>query len=106
MKFFNGARKHFNDAATDVRYQQWILGRVTSDAVRTEFRDLAPKQEVSFNAGLVDGQAALFEANVRSPHSQRVATQVKRGSQATFRPPFKLAFGAEDRQTKEPSADA
>lgn len=101
VKFLDGARKHFNDAPTDIRYHQWIVGRVTSDALRQQFRALAPKQEVSFSTELVDGQAALFEANVRSSHPGKVAPRVTRGSQTTFRPPFKPAFGAEDRKAEE-----
>jgi hypothetical protein len=100
-KFFNGARKCFNDAATDIRYQQWIVGRVTSDAVRAEFRDLAPKQEVSFSVELVDGQAALFEARVPSRLTRTVGREVTQGMQATFGPDFKPAFGAEARQVEE-----
>lgn len=101
IEFLNRARKRFDDAPTDIRYRQWTLGRISSDAVRAEFRDLRPKQEVSFSTALVDGQAALFEAYVRSPHSRKVATQVKRDSQAIFGPAFKPAFATEDRQGEE-----
>ena len=101
MKFFEGAKKRFNDAATDIRYQQWIVGRVTSDAVLTEFRDLAPKQEVSFSTELVDGQAALFEANLRSPVVRTRARKVKQGLPTTFGPAFKPPFGTEARQVEE-----
>jgi len=101
MKFFDGARKRFNDAATDIRYQQWIAGRVTSDAVRAEFRNLTPKQEASFSTALVDGQAALFEVRVPSRLTRTVGRTVTQGSRATFRPPFKPAFGADARQAEE-----
>lgn len=101
MKFFEGARKRFNDAATDIRYQHWILGRVTSDAVRAEFRDLAPKQEVSFNTELVDGQATLFEARVPSRLTRTIGWKATQGMQATFGPAFKPAFGPETRQVEE-----
>ena len=100
-KFFNGARKRFNDAASDIRYQQWILGRVTSDSVRAEFRDLAPKQEVSFSTELVDGQAALFEASVAPRFARTVGSKVTQGMQATFGPDFKPAFDAEARQVEK-----
>ncbi|HEY6946333.1 MAG TPA: hypothetical protein VI431_14440 [Candidatus Acidoferrum sp.] len=101
MKFFDGARKRFNDAATDIRYQQWILGRVTSDAVRAEFRDLVPKQEVSFSTELVDGQAALFEARVVPRLARTVGTKVTQGMQATFGPAFKPPFGTKAQQVEE-----
>lgn len=101
IEFLNRATKRFDDAPTDIRYRQWTLGRISSDAVRAEFRDLAPKQKVSFTTELVDGQAALFEANVRSPHSLGVATPVKRGSQTIFGPAFKPAFATEARQGEE-----
>ena len=106
LKFFDGARKRFDDAPTDIRYQQWFAGRITSDAVRTEFRNLMPKREILFTTELVDGQVALFQANVRSPHSGGLAKQVKRASQTTFGPPFKPVFGTEDRQAKEKQPDA
>lgn len=101
MKFFDGARKRFNDAASDIRYQQWIVGRVTSDAVRGESRALAPKQEVSFSTELVDGQAALFEARVPSRPTRTVGWKVTQGMRATFGPAFKPAFGTEGRQAEE-----
>jgi hypothetical protein len=101
MEFLNHATKRFDDAPTDILYRQWTVGRISSEAVRAEFCDLRPKQEVSFSTELVDGQAALFEANVRSPHSLRVATQVKRGSQTIFGPGFKPAFATKDRQGEE-----
>lgn len=101
MKFFEGARKRFNDAATDIRYQQWILGRVNSDAVRAEFRDLAPKQEVSFSTEIVDGQAALFEATVPSRLTRAVGRNVTQDMETTFDPAFKPAFGAEARQVEK-----
>lgn len=101
IKFFDYARKRYNDAATDIHYQQWIVGRVTSDAIRAEFRNLAPKQEVSFSAELVDGQAALFEARVPPRLTRTVGRKVTQGTQATFGPAFKPAFGAEARQAEE-----
>lgn len=101
IEFLNRATKRFDDAPTDIRYRQWTLGRVSSEAVRAEFRDLRPKQEVSFTTELVDGQAALFEANVRSPHSRSVATKATRGSQTTFGSAFKPAFATEARQGEE-----
>ena len=101
MKFFDGARKRFNDARTDIRYQQWLVGRITSEAVRAEFRDLAPKQEVSFSSELVDGQGALFEASVPCRLAWTAGRKVKQGMQATFGPAFKPPFGTEARQVEE-----
>jgi hypothetical protein len=101
MEFLNRATKRFDDAPTDIRYRQWILGRVTSEMVRTEFRDLAPKQEVSFNTALVDGQTALFEASVPSRAARTREAKVTLALDRTFGPAFKPAFGAEARQTEE-----
>lgn len=100
-KFLNGATKRFNDAATDIRYQQWVARRVSSDAVQAEFRDLAPKQEVSFSTELVDGQAALFEARAPSRLTRFPGSKVTQDMQATFGPAFKPAFGTDARQVEE-----
>jgi len=48
LEFLNRATKQFNDALTNIRYYQWLQGHVSSDIIRAEFRDLAPKQEVFF----------------------------------------------------------
>ncbi len=88
-------------SSTDIRYHEWTVGRVSSDTVRAEFRDLAPRQEVSFSTELVDGQAALFEASVASRLARTVGSKVTQGMQATFGPPFKPAFATEDRQVEE-----
>lgn len=101
IEFLNRAKKRFDDAPTDIRYRQWTLRRVSSDAVRAEFRDLAPKQEVSFDTELVDGQAALFDANIRSRLAGTVRRKVTQGSQATFGPAFKPAFATEVEQGEE-----
>ena len=101
IEFLNRATKRFDDAPTDIRYHQWILGRVSSDAVRAEFRDLAPKQEVSFNTELVDGQVALFDASVPSRLARTVRRKVTPGTQATFGPAFKAPFAGEAQQTEE-----
>jgi hypothetical protein len=101
MEFLNLATKRFNDAPTDIRYEQWLLGRVSSEVVRAEFRDLAPKQEASFTTVLVDGQATLFEANVPRRAARTEATKVTQGPQTTFGSVFKPAFAAETRQAEE-----
>ena len=66
LEFLNRATKQFNDAPSEIRYYEWVQGRVSSDMVRAQFRDLAPKQEVPFCTELVDGQTALFEPKVSS----------------------------------------
>ena len=101
LEFLNRATKQLNDALTDVRYYQWIEGRVSSDAVRTEFRDLAPKQEVSFRTELVDGQTALFQPSVTRRVSRTGVTKVTQPLHKTFGAGFEPAFGAEERQAQE-----
>jgi hypothetical protein len=101
MEFLNRATKRFDDAPTDIRYHQWILGRVTSEIVRAEFRDLAPKQKVSFGTELVDGQASLFEASGPPRAGRTEASKVTQGTQTTFGSGFKPAFAAEARQAEE-----
>jgi hypothetical protein len=98
LDFLNRATKRFDDAPTDILYQQWALGRVSSDAVRAEFRDLAPRQEACFDTQLVDGQAALFEARAMA----RIAKgKVTPALETTFGGAFKPAFAAEGDQAKE-----
>ncbi len=101
LEFLNRATKQFNDALTEVRYYQWVEGRVSSDAVRTEFRNLAPKQEVSFRTELVDGQAALFEASVPRRVARIGMTKVTKNLQRTFRSAFQPAFAGEVRQAED-----
>jgi len=66
IEFLNEAKKRFNDAQTDIRYEQWLSGQITAGDVSEEFRRLLPRQEVSFRTELVDGQTALFEVRVPS----------------------------------------
>src|SRR4029077_17921389 len=49
IEFLSEAKKRFNDAQTDIRYQQWLNGQITAGAVTEEFRKLAPRREVSFH---------------------------------------------------------
>jgi hypothetical protein len=101
IEFLNRALKRFDDAPTDIRYHQWAGGRVSSDMVRAEFRDRAPKQEVSFRTELVDGQAALFESR-HAPRSRRICEgAVNKTLPASFGSVFKPAFGAEAQQAEE-----
>lgn len=98
LEFLNRATKRFDDAPTDIRYHQWVLGRVSSDAVRAEFRDLAPRQEANFDTELVDGQAALFEARVMARAAKGKVTPAL---ETTFGGAFTPAFAAEVEQAKE-----
>ncbi len=101
IEFLNVAKKRFDDALTDIRYEQWLNGQITAGAVTEEFRRLAPRREVSFRTELVDGQSALFEARVpsrnREPGDQEVTDRI----QQTFGPDFKAPFGRETQQAEE-----
>ena len=101
LEFLNRANKQFNDALTDIRYRQWLQGRASSDSVRAEFRDLAPKQQVSFRTELVDGQTGLFQPSVIPRVSRAAVTQVTQPSEETFSSDFEPAFGAHERQAQE-----
>jgi len=101
LEFLNRATKQFNDALTDIRYCQWLQGRASSDMIRAEFRDLAPKQEVSFRTELVDGQTALFQPSVARRVSRAGVTKVTQPLQGTFGAGFDPAFGVEERQAQE-----
>ncbi len=106
IEFLNEANKRFDDALTDIRYEQWLHGQITAGAVSEEFRRLAPRREVSFRMELVDGQTALFEPRVPSRNCETRDQQVTNRSQATFGPAFKAPFGGETQQAHEKSPDA
>jgi hypothetical protein len=101
LEFLNRATKQFNDALTDIRYYKWLQGRTSSDMIRAEFRDLAPKQEISFRTELVDGQTALFQPSVTRRVSRTGVTKVTQPLHKTFGAGFGPAFGAEERQAQE-----
>jgi hypothetical protein len=101
IEFLNVAKKRFDDALTDIRYQQWLHGQITAGAVTEEFRRLAPRREVSFRTELVDGQAALFEARAPSGNRENREPEVKDRSRATFGPDFKPPFVGETQQAEE-----
>jgi hypothetical protein len=101
LEFLNRSTKEFNDALTDIRYHQWLQGRASSDMIRAEFRDLAPRQEVSFRTELVDGQTALFQRSVARRVSRIGVTKVTPSLEGTFGAGFEPAFGAEERQAQE-----
>ena len=76
-------------------------GKITCDVVMKRFRELAPTREVPFRTELVDGQAALFEANLASRKSRRTETQVNGTVESTFRTGFRPVFGAETQKAEE-----
>ena len=95
------AQKRFTDARIESLFEPWMHGKITVDVVMNQFRQLAPKRQVSLRTELVDGQAALFEANLprRSPHQRE--TQVTHSAEATFGTDFKPVFGAGREQPTE-----
>ncbi len=101
IEFLNEAKKRFDDALTDIRYEQWLNGQITAGAVTQEFRRLAPRREVSLRAELVDGQAALFEATAPSRNRETAAAGVTDGLQPTFGSAFKSVFEENSRQPEE-----
>jgi len=78
-----------------------MRGQITCDVVMKGFRDLAPKREVALRTELVDGQAALFEANLPSRKSRKTETQVKGAGESTFRTGFRPVFGLETQKAEE-----
>jgi hypothetical protein len=96
-----GYKKRFNDALTDIRYEQWLKGEITAGAVSEEFRRLAPRREVSFRSELVDGQTALFEARVPSKNRAPGDQEVTDNLQPTFGSAFKPAFEGNAHQAEE-----
>jgi hypothetical protein len=101
IEFLNDAKRRFDDALTDIRYQQWLKGQITAGDVSEEFRRLAPRREVSFRTELVDGQTALFEARVSSGNRDPGAHEVTDSLQPTFGSAFNPAFEGNTRQAEE-----
>ncbi len=101
IEFLNEAKERFDDALTDIRYEQWFNGQITAGAVSEEFRRLAPRREVSFRTELVDGQTALFEARVPSKNREPGKHEVTNSSQPTFGSAFGPAFEGNALQTEE-----
>ena len=101
IEFLNEAKKRFNDALTDIRYEQWLKGEIAAGEVSEEFRRLAPRREVSFGTELVDGQTALFEARVPSKNRELGEREVTDSLQPTFGSAFKPAFEGDARQAEE-----
>jgi hypothetical protein len=101
VEFLNQATKRFDDALTNIRYREFVEGRITAGAVTAEFRRLAPKREVSFRTELVDGQAALFEPSLPHRRRQQTGAEVTGSSESTFGSAFNPAFGAGAQETEE-----
>jgi hypothetical protein len=101
IEFLNEAKKRFNDALTDIRYEQWLKGQITAGDVSEEFRRLAPRREVSFRTELVDGQTALFEARVSSKNRELGDHEVTDSSQPTFGSAFGPTFEGNSRQAEQ-----
>jgi hypothetical protein len=101
IEFLNEATKRFTDARTEVLYRPWREGQITVNVVTETFRRLAPPREVFFCTELVDGQATLFEANLRRRSDNKSGTAVTRSSESTFGPAFRPVFGDESQQRQE-----
>jgi hypothetical protein len=101
IEFLKEAQERFNDALTDIRYEQWLNGQITAGAVSEEFRRLAPRREVSFRTELVDGQTALFEPRVAIRNRETGEQGVTDRLPETFGPDFKAPFGEETQQAEE-----
>jgi|SRR5579859_2442 len=101
IEFLNEAQKRFTDARTEALYRPWREGQITVNVVTEAFRRLAPKREVAFRTELVDGQAALFEANLPRRSDDKKETEVTGSSKSTFGPAFRPVFGEESRQPHE-----
>jgi hypothetical protein len=101
IEFLNEATKRFTDARTEALYGPWLEGQITVDVVTEAFRRLVPKREVVFRPELVDGRAALFEANLprRSPNTRRI--EVTKSLETTFGPALRPVFGDESPQPQE-----
>ena len=69
--------------------------------VRSQFRDLAPQRKVTFEAELVDGQAALFEAQPSRRANREAENKVKNATSSTFSPPFSPVFVGKQNEASE-----
>jgi hypothetical protein len=101
VEFLSEAKKRFDDARTEILYEQWLHGQITTGVVSEEFRRLAPRREVSFRTELVDGQTALFEPRLPTRNRESGDQEVTDRSQETFAPDFKAPFGRETQQAEE-----
>ncbi len=101
IEYLNQSTQRFAKHFCQERYPTWRDNQISDDLVRSQFHDLAPQRIVSFEAELVDGQAALFEANPSSRATCEAAIKVKTGSDSTFRSPFSPAFEGEEKKATE-----
>jgi hypothetical protein len=97
----NELTQRFGKHPCQERYPAWRDGQVSSDMVRSQFRDLAPQRKVTFDAELVDGQAALFEANPKRKINPETAMKMKPVSDSTFSSPFRPVFAGEQEEATE-----
>jgi len=97
----NELTQRFGKHPCQERYPAWRDGQVSSEMVRSQFRDLAPQRKVTFDAELVDGQAALFEANPNRKANPETAMKVKAVSDSTFSSPFRPVFAGEQKEASE-----
>ena len=101
IEFLNEAKERYKHSRIEALYQPFINGQILANVVTEEFRKLAPRREVSFRTELVDGQAALFDPNLRSRNRQQAQTAVTKSSGSTFSRAFQAPFGAQTRQAEE-----
>lgn len=101
IQSLNEAQKRFTDPGIETLFHPWMHGQITCDVVMHQFQRLAPKREVSFRTELVDGQTALFEANLPRRTGLHAASEVTDPSELTFGSDFKAAFAAEDQETEQ-----
>jgi len=97
----NDASERYKDPRIEALFQPWLQGQITCNVVTEQFQKLAPKREVWFRTELVDGQAALFQANPPRRSHDRTSAEVKGRRESTFSPAFKPAFGAEAQQVED-----
>ena len=105
IEFLNKGTQQFTDPRIESLYQPFLHGQITVDVVSEQFRKLAPKVEVSFRTEFVDGQAALFEANLRTRNGNEKETEVTASAPSTFGPAFQPAFGIKAEQAEENQQD-
>lgn len=97
----NELTQRFGKHPCQERYPAWRDGQVSSDMVRSQFRDLAPQRRVTFDAELVDGQAALFEAKPNRKTHPETPIKVKAVPDSTFSSPFRPVFAGEKEEATE-----
>jgi hypothetical protein len=94
-------QKRFSDPRIESLFHPWMKGQITCDVVMHQFQKLAPKRDVSFRTELVDGQAALFEANLPRRSDPQAASEVPKPSESTFSPSFKAPFATGKQEAEQ-----